>query len=112
MSVATTTLRNHESIFADRSTRSTLGDCAVTAVESRRHHPSKEVSDAMEYAVDLGWTIVKGRNHTYAMLRCPKGDRSGCQVPVFHTPKNPGNHARDLIHDIDSCTCESKGDDE
>ncbi len=70
-----------------------------------KYHPNKEVSDAMEYAVDLGWTIVPGGNHTYAMLRSPQGDRTGCQVPVFHTPKNPGNHARRVIRDINACDC-------
>ena len=70
-----------------------------------KYHPNKEVSDAMEYAVGLGWTIVPGGNHAYAMLRCPQGDRTGCQVAVFHTPKNPGNHARRVIRDINACDC-------
>jgi len=73
-----------------------------------KYHPNKEVSDAIEFAVDLGWTVVLGGNHTYAMLRCPQGDRDGCQVPVFHTPKNAGNHARRLIRDINACDCRYK----
>ncbi len=76
-----------------------------------KYHPNKEVSQAIEYAVGLGWTIVAGRNHTYAMLRCPQSDRTGCQIPVFHTPTNPGQHARKLILDIDSCDCAYKDEE-
>lgn len=69
-----------------------------------KYHPNKEVSDAIEYAIDLGWTLVPGSGgHLYAMLRCPQGDRSGCQVPVFSTPTNPGNHARKVIRGINKC---------
>lgn len=79
-----------------------------------KYHPHKEVSNAIEYAVGLGWTVVYGGNHTYAMLRCANGTRTGCQVPVFHTPQSPGRHARDLIRKIDRCKCaiEDEGDGE
>jgi len=68
-----------------------------------KFHPDKEVSDVMEYAVDRGWTVVYGSGHCYATLRCPRGDRTGCQVRVHSTPQNPGNHARKLLGLVNGC---------
>lgn len=76
-----------------------------------KHHPNKEVSDAIEYGLELGWTFVRGSGHCYGTLRCFQGDRSGCQVRVASTPQNPGNHARRIIRDIDSCPHIDEGDE-
>ena len=78
-----------------------------------KHHPNKEVSDAIAHALRLGWTMIDGTGHLYVMLRCPQGDRTGCQVPVFCTPKNPGNHARRTIREVNACRCPmtNEGDD-
>jgi len=69
-----------------------------------KHHPNKEVSDAIAYALSLGWWFVKGSGHCYGTLRCPREDRSGCQFRVFSTPQNPGAHARRLRHTVDRCS--------
>jgi hypothetical protein len=67
------------------------------------HHPNKEVSGVIEYALGLGWRFARGSGHCYGTLRCPQADRSGCQFRIFSTPQNPGNHARRIRREIDSC---------
>ena len=68
-----------------------------------KHHANKEVSDVIEYAINKGWTVVMGSGHVYCTLRCPQGDRSGCQERVASTPQNAGNHARKMRRKIDAC---------
>ena len=48
-----------------------------------KYHPAKEVSDAIEYALSLGWRFVRGSGHCYGTLRCQCADRTG----VVFTPK-------------------------
>lgn len=66
-------------------------------------HPNKDVSDVIQSAVERGWRVIPGSGHCYCTLRCPEASRSGCQVRVFSTPQNPGNHARILRAKIESC---------
>ncbi len=68
-----------------------------------KHHPNKEVSDAIEYALSLGWRLIHGSGHRYATLLCAQNDRGGCRVGVASTPQNPGNQARRIRHDIEKC---------
>ena len=68
-----------------------------------KFHPNKEVSDAIKYALGLGWRMVPGSGHCYCTLRCERADRTGCHVRVASTPQNPGNHARRILRDIDAC---------
>jgi hypothetical protein len=63
----------------------------------------KEVNKVIEFAVELGWTVVYGSGHVYATLRCPHHDRDGYQVRVHSTPQNTGNHANKLLNDIQKC---------
>lgn len=37
-----------------------------------KHHPNKEVSDAMESALSLGWRFIKGSGHVYGTLHARK----------------------------------------
>lgn len=71
---------------------------------SRRKHPNAEVEKAVRYAEDLGWRVSLGSGHNWARLLCPLGTREGCQVGVYSTPANAGNHARQIRNAIDRCT--------
>jgi len=62
---------------------------------ARPRHPNKEVEDAVAYAEARRWTW-RALGH-WGRLFCPHADRDGCQVGVFGTPKNAGNHARQII---------------
>lgn len=75
----------------------------------RSRHSDKEIEDAVSEAEARGWRVVPGKNHAWGKLLCPYADRSGCTVFVWSTPKNAGNHARDIRRALDKC---SHGDDD
>ena len=56
---------------------------------ARIRHPSKEIEAAIQYAEEHGWicSLVK-KGHAWGRLKCPVGDRSGCQMSVWSTPQN------------------------
>jgi hypothetical protein len=68
---------------------------------SRSRHPDKEVEEAVAYAEARGWSLRK-QGH-WGRLYCAKCDRDGCQIGVNGTPKNGGNHARQIIRAVDRC---------
>jgi len=68
---------------------------------ARPRHPKPEVEDAVRYAEDRNWTWRK-MGHC-GRLFCPKAGRDGCQVGVNGTPKNAGNHVRQVRRAIDRC---------
>ena len=82
---------------------------------ARPRHPNKEVEDAVAYAEARHWPqhdFGRALGH-WGRLFCPHADRDGCQVGIFSTPKNAGNHARQIIRAIDRCPhAKEKADDE
>lgn len=77
---------------------------------ARPKHPKPEVEEAVRYAEDLKWTWRK-MGH-WGRLFCPKADQDGCQVGVNGTPKNAGNHARQVKRAIDRCPHHKEANDE
>lgn len=71
----------------------------------RSRHAHKEIEDAVVEAEARGWRVIEGRNHAKFKLLCPYADRSGCMILVWSTPKNPGNHALDIIRALHKCEC-------
>lgn len=39
--------------------------------------------------------------HAWGMLLCPRSDK--CTIVVWSTPKNPGNHAKQIRRKVDQC---------
>lgn len=75
----------------------------------RARHPKKEVEEAIRYAESLGWRVEVGSSHCWGRLYCPYNDaecRCGefCITSIWSTPKNPGNHARQLKRVVENCT--------
>ena len=73
----------------------------------RPKHTSKDVEEAIQYAESEGWTIKLGGH--WGFLYCPYKDAScrcgiRCKAGIWGTPKNPGNHAKQLVAVIDGCT--------
>jgi hypothetical protein len=66
-------------------------------------HCSRPIREAIQYAEQHGWTFTKSRGHNFGMLWCPESSREGCRQPVYSTPRNPDNHARDIRRSIDTC---------
>ena len=68
---------------------------------ARPRHPNKEVEEAVAYAESRKWTWRK-QGH-WGRIYCAHADRDGCQFGVNSTPKNAGNHARQIIRAVDRC---------
>jgi hypothetical protein len=69
------------------------------------NHTNKHIRTAVDYALSKGWRLVPGRPraHIWGRLYCPKGDRTGCAISVFCTPRVPEWHARDIRQTVDEC---------
>jgi len=64
----------------------------------------KEVEDALTEAERAGWTVIPtSSGHRWGVMRCGEASRSGCQVSIWSTPRNPGNHARQLCRALERC---------
>jgi hypothetical protein len=75
----------------------------------RARHPKKEVEQAVRYAEANGWHVVVGGSHAWGRIYCPYNSvecRCGefCITSIWSTPKNPGNHARQIERVVDNCT--------
>jgi hypothetical protein len=76
---------------------------------SRRSHPHSDIEDALKYAEENGWRIDVGGGHCWGKIYCPYNDkecRGGifCISSVWSTPRNPGNHAKQIRKVVDNCT--------
>jgi hypothetical protein len=75
---------------------------------ARPKHPKKEVEEALRHAEDQGWRVEAGGSHAWGRMYCPYNDpecRCGefCITSIWSTPKNAGNHARQLQRVVDNC---------
>lgn len=68
-------------------------------------HPNKHIQAAIEYAIENGWTFVLSNGHAFGILRCG-AQNGGCQKSVWLTPKNPEDHARQIIRYVRKCRCD------
>lgn len=71
-------------------------------------HPAKEVEDAIRYAEERGWVVVRAFGHTHLWGRLYCCGRSGvglCQIGVWSTPRNPHGHAKRIRQVVDACRC-------
>ena len=79
----------------------------------RARHPKKEIEAAIRHAEDNGWRVQIRGSHAWGKIYCPYNDaecRCGefCIASIWSTPKNPGNHARQLKRVVDNCTAHKK----
>jgi len=76
----------------------------------RPRHPKQEVEESLQHAEEQGWRIeLRGGGHAWGRMYCPYNDaecRCGeyCISSIWSTPKNAGNHARQLKRVVDNCT--------
>jgi len=71
---------------------------------SRGRHPRKEIEDALAEAEAAGWTVAQtASGHRWGVMRCGESSRAGCQASVWSTPRNAGNHARQLRRALQRC---------
>ena len=77
---------------------------------SRKRHLNKDVESVIQYAEAKKWTIeTAGKSsHAWGKMKCPanqKDCRCGnfCIVSIWSTPRNSGNHAKQLKKVVDNC---------
>lgn len=70
---------------------------------SNPRHSKPEVEAAVRYALSLGWRLEMSSGHAWGRLYCPRASREGCIVSVWSTPRNAGNHARQIRSAVDRC---------
>ena len=76
---------------------------------SRRSHPKPEIEAALASAEQNGWRVELGGSHAWGKIHCPYNDkecRCGifCITSIWSTPKNAGNHAKQIRRVVDNCT--------
>lgn len=85
----------------------------------RTKHPSKDIESALQELEALGWSVeeAKGRSaHSWGYVLCPANAgnacRSGvfCRMSVWSTPRNPLNHARELLRKAFGCVMKENDD--
>lgn len=70
----------------------------------RRRHPKKDVEGALAEAEESGWRIEPtSSGYRWGVMRCPEESREGCQVSIWSTPRNPGNHPKQIRRALDRC---------
>jgi hypothetical protein len=75
----------------------------------RRRHPRREIEDALRYAETKNWAVVPTKSgHRWGVMRCREATRQGCQVSIWSTPRNTGNHANALRRAVERCPHEEK----
>jgi hypothetical protein len=76
-------------------------------VMARSKHPKKEVEIAVKDAEAAGWRIEQdGSGHCWGRMLCPYGKEpthQRHQHSVWSTPKNPGNHAKQIRRQVERC---------
>jgi len=76
---------------------------------SRASHAKKEIEETLRYAESCGWRIeARHGGHCWGRMYCPYNDeqcRCGnfCVVSIWSTPRDAGNHAKDLRRVVDNC---------
>ncbi|WP_419849405.1 hypothetical protein [Candidatus Poriferisocius sp.] len=66
-------------------------------------HSKKEVRRAIAKLQQEGWSIVVasgGSSHTWGSALCPSGL---CRVWIKGTPRNAGDHAKQLLRALKKC---------
>ena len=71
-----------------------------------KEHPDKHIREAMRYAEARGWVFTFGGNssHCYGRLKCGNPGHREHMMSIWCTPKNPQNHAYQIIRKVDSCS--------
>ncbi|QKK02904.1 MAG: hypothetical protein HND55_09770 [Pseudomonadota bacterium] len=77
---------------------------------ARKRHPNKTIETAVQAAEAAGWRIeMTPGGHCWARMYCPWNDpecRCGefCIASIWSTPRNPENHARQIIRVVERCS--------
>ena len=75
---------------------------------TRRSHPKQDIESALKYAEQHNWRITVGGGHAWGKMYCPKNDKACrcgefCITSINSTPRNAGNHAKQIRRVVDNC---------
>ncbi|MGH2653140.1 MAG: hypothetical protein ACRDHV_02165 [Actinomycetota bacterium] len=75
----------------------------------RVRHPKKEVEEALKGAEEQDWTVRSSKSgHRWGVAECG----AGCSVSIWSTPKNAGNHGKDIRRAVGRCPHGEEGEDD
>ena len=70
----------------------------------RQRHPKKEIERVLSSVDGVGWRIELSRKgHLWGHLLCDNRSRDGCRIRLDSTPRNAGDHAKDIKRAVASC---------
>ena len=70
----------------------------------RGRHPKKEIEAALRDAEARGWAVaIAATAHRWGVMTCPEESRAGCRSSIWSTPRNAGNHARQIRQALNRC---------
>ena len=68
---------------------------------ARARHSKPDVEKALQHAEANGWQVsVSSGGHAWGQARCKT---AGCRVSIWSTPKNAGNHAKQIRRAVKNC---------
>ena len=73
-------------------------------------HSKKEVADAIDYALEHGWRVEKGKGgsgHPWGTLYCPCGRHKAF---VHSSPRKPETHAKQIRKKVNMCDYDQNDD--
>lgn len=71
---------------------------------SRARHPKKDVEAALALAEAAGWRVMPSSSgHRWGVMYCGAEGRAACKASIWSTPRNPGDHAKQLRRRIGNC---------
>ena len=76
---------------------------------ARKKYSKSEIEAALKYAESKGWHVEVGGGHAWGKMYCPYNNsdcRCGefCISSIWSTPKNVGNHSKQIRRIVDNCT--------
>jgi hypothetical protein len=76
---------------------------------ARQTHSKPEIEATLKYVEQNGWRVEVGGAHAWGKIYCPYNDKSCrcgifCISSIWSTPKNAGNHAKQIRRIVDNCT--------
>lgn len=76
---------------------------------TRARHPKKEVEEALKGAEEQGWSVNPMKSgHRWGVTECG----AGCRLSIWSTPKNAGNHGKDIRRAVERCPHREEGEDD
>ncbi|KMJ45523.1 hypothetical protein ABLB69_09785 [Xenorhabdus khoisanae] len=68
-----------------------------------KKHPNQFIQAAIDYALYKGWKFRPSYGHAFGRLYCGTPNHPEHMMSIWSTPRNPENHAKQIIRKVDTC---------